>query len=222
MKGWLEVGLLAMFCFFNRDMSSAILLARVESHFALIPSLESIKSAQKNLPSSLPISEFMHACDIHLTPLLLSHLARKTGHGSSVKSSVSMTVSAAQYSSITEMNSNTLMLTKFPSLSFLRNFFVLYRMSVGQVKNQMNLISMEKPPPASRQASEHPSAVGSLGIRCPIGVAHLMPEFGCNASRKNSISRRIVFGIKYSLSHRWSCCAAFLIEKLMTAMSSLV
>jgi hypothetical protein len=33
-----------------------------------------------------------------------------------------MTVSAAQYSSITDMNSSTLMLTKLPSLSFLRNF----------------------------------------------------------------------------------------------------
>ena len=60
-----EVGLLVDADFLSRDISSAIVLALVLIHVELMPTLEPIKSPQKNLASTRPILDFLQVCVVH-------------------------------------------------------------------------------------------------------------------------------------------------------------
>ena len=79
------------------EISSAILFSKVLIHVALIPTLEPIKSPQKNLARARPMIDFLQVCVVQFLALILSVTQRNTGLGSSMMSSLSeMAVIAAQ------------------------------------------------------------------------------------------------------------------------------
>jgi hypothetical protein len=61
------------------DISSAILLACVLIHVALIPTFEPIKSPQKNLANARPMRDFLLVCTVQFLALMLSVTQSTTG-----------------------------------------------------------------------------------------------------------------------------------------------
>ena len=78
-----EVGSLVDADFLSREISSAIVLSLVLIHVELMPTLEPIRSPQKNLASARPILDFLQVCVVHFFALILSVTHKTTGCGSS-------------------------------------------------------------------------------------------------------------------------------------------
>jgi hypothetical protein len=68
----------------------------VDIHLELIPKLEFNRSPKNIHHDALPMSDLMHPHVTQLTALVLSHQARTTGQGSSVKFVSSMIVNVEQ------------------------------------------------------------------------------------------------------------------------------
>jgi hypothetical protein len=79
------------------EISSVILFLAVLIHVAFIPTLEPIKSPQKNLARAHPMIDFLQVCVIQFLALMLSVTQRNPGLESSMMSSLSeMAAIAAQ------------------------------------------------------------------------------------------------------------------------------
>ena len=70
-------------------ISSAILFLTVLIHVAFIPTLEPIKSPQKNLARACPMIDFLPVCVVQFLALMLSVTQRTTRLGSLMMSSLS-------------------------------------------------------------------------------------------------------------------------------------
>ena len=107
--------------FFILEISSVILSWTVLIHVAFIPTLEPIKSLQKNLARARPMIDFLHVCIVKFLVLMLSVMQRTIGLGSSMMSSLSeMAVIAAQQFIIIVIYSKQLIEMKVSSLFFFR------------------------------------------------------------------------------------------------------
>ena len=150
---------------FRCEIASAMSLTLVLSHWALMPSGESSKRAQKSLRKALPPQEALQNLLIQWMELVLSDQLSKTGKGSSVKFSVSTATIAAAKSKIVTINSKSLMLTSFLVLLFFRYKTVRRITGSGQKICHKKHRSMEKPPPPRSDASPQAAKVGILLIR---------------------------------------------------------
>jgi hypothetical protein len=65
--------------FLTLEISSAILLASVLIHLALMPTSDPIKRPQKNLARARPLIDFLHVCIVHFLALILSVTQSTTG-----------------------------------------------------------------------------------------------------------------------------------------------
>jgi hypothetical protein len=71
------------------EIPSAILFLTVLIYVAFIPTLEPIKSPQKNLARARPMIDFLQVCVVQFFALMLSVTQKTTGLGSLMMSSLS-------------------------------------------------------------------------------------------------------------------------------------
>ena len=141
----------------------------VFKYSAWIPMFEFKSSPTKTKANRLPIKDSLHLEFTQAHADILSHQFRRTGYTSSIVAcpAASAQIAAAKFT-ITQKNSNELMLTSKPCLLFGRyarlTTSLLYAMCHQKVRSVLH------PPPPSLQLSQAVSKFSLRGTMCANGV----------------------------------------------------